>query len=52
MQPPAELFARSNIRKDTFDNDPDTASMYDDGWVYSTPGKFRKGDAMRGISRK
>jgi len=32
--------------------DPDTASMYDDGWVYSKPGKFRQGDAMSGISRK
>ena len=22
-------------RRDSFDNDHDTASMYDDGWVYS-----------------
>jgi hypothetical protein len=34
------LSQRFNTRKDTFDNDPDTASMYDDGWVYSKPGKF------------
>jgi hypothetical protein len=27
-------------RKDTYDFDPDTASMYDDGWVYSKPGKY------------
>jgi len=52
VAPPPALLQRSNIRRDTFDNDPDTASMYDDGWVYSTPGKFRKGDTMRGISRK
>lgn len=25
-------------RKDSFDMDPDTASMYDDGHVYSKPG--------------
>jgi hypothetical protein len=36
---------------DTFDNDPDTASMYDDGWVYSHPGKFTAGDKMAGITK-
>ena len=35
-------------RKDTFDNDHDTASMYDDGWVYSQPGKFTKGPIVVG----
>ena len=30
-------------KKDTFDNDQDTAGMYDDGWVYSQPGKYQKG---------
>ena len=44
------LYQRS--KKDSYDMDPDTASMYDDGWVYSKPGKFRQGDAMSGISRK
>jgi len=34
--------------RDTFDSDPDTASMYDDGWVYSKPGKFRGGPASAG----
>jgi hypothetical protein len=34
------LIQRTYGRKDTFDNDPDTAGMYDDGWVYSKPGKF------------
>jgi hypothetical protein len=46
------LSQRFNVRKDTFDNDPDTASMYDDGWVYSHPGKFQRGDPMAGISHK
>merc|ERR1711934_537664 len=35
-------------KKDTFDNDQDTASMYDDGWVYSKPGKFSKGPIIVG----
>jgi len=32
---------RHGGNKDTFDHDPDTASMYDDQLVYSTPGTFR-----------
>jgi hypothetical protein len=52
MVPKDTLTQRSNVRKDTFDNDPDTASMYDDGWVYSKPGKFQRGDPMAGISHK
>lgn len=27
--------------KDTYDHDPDTASMYDDQWAYAKPGEFR-----------
>lgn len=36
----AALAQSDREKKDTFDNDHDTASMYDDGWVYSQPGKF------------
>ena len=32
--------------------DPDTASMYDDGWAYSKPGKFKGGNPMAGITGK
>jgi hypothetical protein len=39
-------------RRDTFDMDPDTASMYDDGWVYGKPGKFKGGNPMAGITGK
>ena len=37
-------------KRDTFDNDHDTAGMYDDGWVYSQPGKFKKGSIVVGKS--
>jgi len=38
----------SSVKRDTFDNDQDTAGMYDDGWVYSQPGKFSKGPIVVG----
>jgi len=44
---PAALHQRH--QQDTFDNDKDTASMYDDGWVYSKPGKFKGGPATVGL---
>ena len=44
----ASLAQQHRNKKDTFDNDQDTASMYDDGWVYSQPGKFKKGPVIVG----
>jgi hypothetical protein len=44
----AALAQQFREKKDTFDNDQDTASMYDDGWVYSKPGKFSKGPIVVG----
>jgi tellurite resistance-related uncharacterized protein len=49
---PGNLMQKYRNRKDTYDFDPDTASMYDDGWVYSKPGKFKGGDPMAGITGK
>jgi hypothetical protein len=49
---PGNLMQSYRGRRDTFDMDPDTASMYDDGWVYGKPGKFKGGNPMAGITGK
>ena len=42
---PAEALSQ-RYRQDTFDHDKDTASMYDDQWVYSNPGKNKMAIAV------
>jgi len=44
----ASLAQANRDKKDTFDNDKDTISMYDDGWGYSQPGKVKAGPSVVG----